>query len=48
MPRNIDMLRLVDQEVASDCARPAIEAVVAADEELTALREERDRLEASS
>lgn len=45
VPRNIDVL-LVEQEVAGD-SRPAIEAVIQADDELTALRSERDKLEAS-
>jgi ATP-binding cassette, subfamily F, member 1 len=45
VPRSIDVL-LVEQEVAGD-GRPAIEAVIKADDELTALRIERDKLEAS-
>uniref|UniRef100_K3ZZP5 ABC transporter domain-containing protein n=1 Tax=Setaria italica TaxID=4555 RepID=K3ZZP5_SETIT len=45
VPRNIDVL-LVEQEVAGD-SRPAIEAVIQADDELTALRSERDNIEAS-
>ena len=46
MPRNIDVL-LVEQEIIGD-DRSALEAVVAADEELTALRAEQARLEASN
>ncbi|KAF8670890.1 hypothetical protein HU200_050155 [Digitaria exilis] len=45
VPRNIDVF-LLAQEIAAD-ARPAIEWVIAADEELAALRDERDRLESS-
>ncbi|XP_066392894.1 ABC transporter F family member 4-like [Miscanthus floridulus] len=46
VPRNIDVL-LVEQEIIGD-DRSALEAVVAADEELTALRAEQARLEASN
>ncbi|KAJ1288010.1 hypothetical protein BS78_02G055500 [Paspalum vaginatum] len=46
VPRNIDVL-LVEQEIIGD-DRSALEAVVAADEELTALRAEQTRLEASN
>jgi ATP-binding cassette, subfamily F, member 1 len=46
VPRNIDVL-LVEQEVVGD-DRSALEAVVAADEELTALRAEQAELEASN
>ncbi|CAN6324692.1 unnamed protein product [Urochloa humidicola] len=46
VPRNIDVL-LVEQEIVGD-DRSALEAVVAADEELTALRAEQARLEASN
>ncbi|KAJ1288011.1 hypothetical protein BS78_02G055600 [Paspalum vaginatum] len=46
VPRNIDVL-LVEQEIIGD-DRTALEAVVAADEELTALRAEQARLEASN
>lgn len=46
VPRNIDVL-LVEQEIIGD-DRSALEAVVAADEELTALRAEQARLEAST
>jgi ATP-binding cassette subfamily F protein 1 len=45
VPKSIDVL-LVEQEIAGD-DRPAINAVIAADEELTALRTEQARLEAS-
>ncbi|KAL6884515.1 hypothetical protein ACP4OV_010451 [Aristida adscensionis] len=45
VPRNIDVL-LVEQEIIGD-ERSALEAVVAADEELTALRAEQAKLEAS-
>ncbi|PWZ38297.1 ABC transporter F family member 4 [Zea mays] len=46
VPRNIDVL-LVEQEIIGD-DRSALEAVVAADEELTALRAEQARLEVSN
>ncbi|KAG8045132.1 hypothetical protein GUJ93_ZPchr0008g13544 [Zizania palustris] len=46
VPRSIDVL-LVEQEVVGD-DRSALEAVVAADEELTALRAEQAKLEASN
>ncbi|TVU22319.1 hypothetical protein EJB05_32005, partial [Eragrostis curvula] len=46
VPRNIDVL-LVEQEIIGD-DRSALEAVVAADEELTALRAEQAELEASN
>ncbi|XP_062210964.1 ABC transporter F family member 4-like [Phragmites australis] len=46
VPRNIDVL-LVEQEIIGD-DRSALEAVVAADEELTALRAEQAKLEASN
>ncbi|TVU20794.1 hypothetical protein EJB05_30390, partial [Eragrostis curvula] len=46
VPRNIDVL-LVEQEIVGD-DRSALEAVVAADEELTALRAEQAELEASN
>jgi ATP-binding cassette subfamily F protein 1 len=46
VPRNIDVL-LVEQEIIGD-DRSALEAVVAADEVLTALRAEQARLEASN
>ncbi|CAN6319346.1 unnamed protein product [Urochloa humidicola] len=46
VPRNIDVL-LVEQEIVGD-DRSALEAVVVADEELTALRAEQARLEASN
>ncbi|XP_062199001.1 ABC transporter F family member 4-like [Phragmites australis] len=46
VPRNIDVL-LVEQEIIGD-SRSALEAVVAADEELTALRAEQAKLEASN
>uniref|UniRef100_A0A804Q642 ABC transporter domain-containing protein n=1 Tax=Zea mays TaxID=4577 RepID=A0A804Q642_MAIZE len=46
VPRNIDVL-LVEQEIIGD-DRSALEAVVAADEELTALQAEQARLEASN
>ncbi|RLN42814.1 ABC transporter F family member 4 [Panicum miliaceum] len=46
VPKNIDVL-LVEQEIIGD-GRSALEAVVAADEELTALRAEQARLEASN
>ncbi|KAG2538929.1 hypothetical protein PVAP13_9NG370500 [Panicum virgatum] len=46
MSKNIDVL-LVEQEIIGD-DRSALEAVVAADEELTALRAEQARLEASN
>ncbi|WVZ62127.1 hypothetical protein U9M48_011909 [Paspalum notatum var. saurae] len=46
VPRNIDVL-LVEQEIIGD-DRTALDAVVAADEELTALRAEQARLEASN
>ncbi|XP_048552577.1 ABC transporter F family member 4-like [Triticum urartu] len=45
LPKSIDVL-LVEQEIAGDDC-PAIEAVVAADEELAALQAEQARLEAS-
>ncbi|KAL6597904.1 hypothetical protein ACP70R_046709 [Stipagrostis hirtigluma subsp. patula] len=46
VPRNIDVL-LVEQEIIGD-DRSALEAVVAADEELAALRAEQAKLEASN
>ncbi|GJN23739.1 hypothetical protein PR202_gb11416 [Eleusine coracana subsp. coracana] len=45
VPWNIDVL-LVEQEIAGN-GRPAIEAVIQADDELTALHGKRDKLEAS-
>uniref|UniRef100_M8D041 ABC transporter F family member 4 n=1 Tax=Aegilops tauschii TaxID=37682 RepID=M8D041_AEGTA len=46
VPKNIDVL-LVEQQIVGD-DRPATEAVVAANEELTALRAEQAKLEASN